>query len=168
MTIHSAKGLEFDYVYLIGLEEGLLPFGVDFDDGPDLEEERRLCYVAMTRARKGLVLSAAESRMLYGRTHNDRKISRFIKEAGSDRLEGLNEKRAPATRRTASPAKEAAPAGTYKVGTRVRHAKFGPGTVMYTAGSGAKLKARIRFNTGRTAMLMVNVAPLEILEGKGR
>lgn len=169
MTCHSAKGLEFDYIYLIGLEEGLLPFGVDFDEEADLEEERRLCYVAMTRARKGLVLTAAESRMIYGRTHNNRQLSRFIGEAGTDRLEPLNEKkRAPARKVPPARNAEPAPEGAYKVGTRVRHAKFGPGTVMYTAGSGAKLKVRVRFSTGRTAMLLANMAPLEIVEGKGR
>lgn len=167
MTIHSAKGLEFDYIYLIGLEEGLLPFGVDFGDGTDLEEERRLCYVAMTRARKGLVLTAASSRMLYGRTHNDRQLSRFLNEAGPDRLERLNEQ--PAARRRAAPDREeSTPLPPMRVGTRVRHAKFGPGTVMFTAGTGDKLKVRIRFSTGRTAMLMAKQAPLEILEGKSR
>jgi DNA helicase-2/ATP-dependent DNA helicase PcrA len=168
MTCHSAKGLEFDYVYLIGMEEGLLPFGVEFDDETDVEEERRLCYVAMTRARKGLVLTAAQSRMLYGRTHNNRSLSRFLREAGSDRLVRLNEKPSPARARAAAPEREAAPSGAYKVGTRVRHAKFGPGTVMYTSGAGDKLKVRVRFNTGRTAMLMAKHAPLEIVEGKGR
>lgn len=168
MTIHSAKGLEFDYVYLIGLEEGLLPFGIDFDRPADLEEERRLCYVAMTRARKGLVLAAASSRMIYGRTHPERTVSRFVEEAGRDRLAPLNEKRARKGPSAAPARPENAPPAALPVGTRVRHAKFGPGTVMFTSGSGDRLKARIRFNTGRTAMLMVKHAPLEILEGKGR
>ena len=123
----------------------------------------------MTRARKGLVLSAAESRMIYGRTHNNRRLSRFIGEAGTDRLDPLNEKKRAAPRKVPpSRTSEPAPEGAYKVGTRVRHAKFGPGTVMYTAGSGAKLKVRVRFSTGRTAMLLANMAPLEIVEGKGR
>jgi DNA helicase-2/ATP-dependent DNA helicase PcrA len=175
------------------LEEGLLPFGVDFDSGADLEEERRLCYVAMTRARKGLVLTAAASRMLYGQTHNNRRLSRFLEEAGSDRLERLNDD-LPAPRRSmssfAAPSTSAtrratpgvssmvtpaAPtrgatseAGGMRIGTRVRHAKFGPGIVMFTSGVGEKMKVRIRFNTGRTAMLMVSQAPLEIVEGKDR
>lgn len=168
MSIHAAKGLEFDHVYLVGLEEGLLPFGVDFDDGPDLEEERRLCYVAMTRARKTLVLTAAASRMLYGETKHNRRLSRFLEEAGSDRLERLNAQR-PARTRAALPEREDAVApSAIRIGTRVRHAKFGHGVVMFTAGAGDKLKVRIRFNTGRTAMLMVSQAPLEILEGKDR
>jgi len=195
MSIHASKGLEFDYVYLIGLEEGLLPFGVDFDSGADLEEERRLCYVAMTRARKGLVLTAAASRMLYGQTHNNRRLSRFLEEAGSDRLERLNDDLptprqrlssfTPPTARSSSrpaqtsasaasnsfslePSRGGAESGGMRIGTRVRHAKFGPGIVMFTSGAGDKLKVRIRFNTGRTAMLMVSQAPLEILEGKDR
>lgn len=169
MTIHSAKGLEFDYIYLIGLEEGLLPFGIDFDEEADLEEERRLCYVAMTRARKGLVLTAASSRMLYGRTHPNRTVSRFVDEVGRDRLERLNEQ--PAAKKIAAPLpgrEESALPAAMRIGTQVRHAKFGPGTVMFTSGTGDKLKVRIRFKTGRTALLMVKHAPLEILEGKVR
>ncbi|MBX3180422.1 MAG: UvrD-helicase domain-containing protein [Candidatus Hydrogenedentes bacterium] len=168
MTIHSAKGLEFDYVYLIGLEEGLLPFGVDFGEEDNLEEERRLCYVAMTRARQGLVLSAATSRMLYGRTHPNRTVSRFVGEAGRNRLEHLNTRTTAPVVKAAPPNEADAPEPALRIGTQVRHAKFGPGTVMFTSGSGDKLKARIRFKTGRTALLMVKQAPLEILEGKGR
>lgn len=106
--------------------------------------------------------------MLYGRQHNSRALSRFVREAGPDRLERLNEQPTAVRKRPPVAGQESAPASAYKVGTRVRHAKFGPGTVMFTAGSGDKLKVRVRFNTGRTAMLVANLAPLEILEGKGR
>jgi len=141
-----------------------LPFvrGMDLDE--DVEEERRLCYVAMTRARKGLTLTAAQWRVLYGRA-DAREVSRFIDEAGSTRLEQVRSGVAAAKQKS-----EPAPVEARKVktGTRVRHAKFGSGTVMYTKGSGDKLKARIRFQTGRTALLMVKQAPLEILEGQQR
>ncbi len=165
MTCHSAKGLEFDHVYLAGLEEGLLPFGVDFDSHTEIEEERRLCYVAMTRARKTLTLTAAASRTIYGRTHDERRLSRFLDEIGSDQLEEVRTGPSPAKpkRPQAAPAVDTE---RIKTGTRVRHAKFGPGYVMYTTGSGKTMKARIRFKTGRTAMLMLSQAPLEILEGK--
>jgi len=162
MTCHSAKGLEFDYVYLVGLEEGLLPLVRDYDYDADVEEERRLCYVAMTRARKGLTLSAARSRVLYGRTE-ERRVSRFVEEAGTAVSPCADRGRAPAKKK--APEAASADPAKMKTGTRVRHAKFGPGTVMYTKGSGDKLKARIRFQTGRTALLMVKQAPLEILEG---
>jgi len=167
MTCHSAKGLEFDHVYLIGMEEGLLPYGVDFDSGSDIEEERRLCYVAMTRARKSLTLTAATSRVTYGRTQDARVLSRFLDEVGTGRIENVNT--GPAATTAARKRTKSAPmvdTGRIKTGTRVRHAKFGPGYVMYTTGAGDKLKARIRFKTGRTAVLMLSQAPLEILEGK--
>jgi DNA helicase-2/ATP-dependent DNA helicase PcrA len=157
MTIHSAKGLEFDYCYIVGLEEGMLPFGGE-DFGSDVEEERRLCYVAMTRARKGLVMTAAQRRMVFGRTDDGRRVSRFVHEAG------LQKKRQRET--VARPDAGAADTNAVKTGTEVRHAKFGPGVVMFTSGKGAKLKARIRFRTGRMVTVMVAHAPLEILEGK--
>jgi DNA helicase-2/ATP-dependent DNA helicase PcrA len=164
MTCHSAKGLEFDHVYLIGLEEGLLPYVREFDGDDDVEEERRLCYVAMTRAQKDLTLTAAQSRMLYGRTDR-RELSRFVREVGRERLKDL--RAGPVTRK--APAKAAsADHQSMKMGMRVRHAKFGLGTVSYTRGAGDKLKARIRFDTGRTALLMVSLAPLEIVKGKQR
>ncbi|HPO14740.1 MAG TPA: UvrD-helicase domain-containing protein [Candidatus Hydrogenedentes bacterium] len=167
MTCHSAKGLEFDYVYLIGLEEGLLPYGSEFHDNTDLEEERRLCYVAMTRARKGLTLCAARSRVLYGKPRNDRTVSRFIGEIGLDRLAPVMPGQ---TRQTVAFPEERprAESARLRTGSRVRHATFGLGTVQYTNGSGDKLKARIRFDTGKVAMLLVKAAPLELLEGKHR
>jgi DNA helicase-2/ATP-dependent DNA helicase PcrA len=165
MTCHTAKGLEFDDVFLAGMEEGVFPLFSDFSDEVNLEEERRLAYVAMTRARKRLTLTAAESRMLYGKTRDDRQVSRFVHEAG---LNKPRENPARATMQAAAPVKAAGVAakpGEYRTGTKVQHAKFGPGTVMYTSGSGASLKARIRFRTGRTVNLMVSKAPLEIVEG---
>ncbi|MCC6144906.1 MAG: UvrD-helicase domain-containing protein [Candidatus Hydrogenedentes bacterium] len=181
MTVHSAKGLEFENVYITGLEEGLFPLAGEFDEAEEeVEEERRLAYVAMTRARKHLVLTAARSRMVYGRTRDERAVSRFVREAGID-LSSQFRRDPSAPGRTAMgapmgprPAAKAAAAGgapqagqPIKIGTRVRHAKFGEGTVMYTSGSGDKLRARIRFKIGKVATLMVSSAPLEILEGKG-
>lgn len=162
MTCHSAKGLEFDEVYLVGLEEGLMPHASDFRPDEDLEEERRLCYVAMTRARKGLTLCAARSRMVYGQTDEQRRVSRFIEEIGKDRLDHVGAPKAATTepRKAGSPEKNA-----IRTGVRVRHATFGTGYVMFTTGSGDQMKARIRFKTGRVAMIMVAKAPLEILEG---
>ena len=166
MTCHSAKGLEFDYAYLIGLEEGLLPFGTAFDTDQDIEEERRLCYVAMTRARTGLTLTAAKARMVYGKLDEERDVSRFLDEIGPSLLERVGGTPAKRTVRASGPPGLGTKA--LKSGTRVRHARFGRGYVMYTKGVGDRMKARIRFETGRTAMLMVKQAPLEILEGNER
>lgn len=166
MTCHSAKGLEFEHVYLIGLEEGLFPLLREGDEG-QLEEERRLCYVAMTRARTRLVLAAAKSRMLYGERRDHREVSRFVYEAGLERLVRLNPTKGEKIGQAAAPAPVAGADLEVKTGTRVRHAKFGNGQVLFTQGTGDKLKARIRFDTGRVATLMLSQAPIEVLPPKG-
>lgn len=165
MTVHSAKGLEFGEVYIVGLEEGLFPLIMEFEDGHNLEEERRLCYVAMTRAKQRLTLTAAQSRMIYGKLRDDREVSRFVAEAGYGRLKREGEKKPAGKARRTSAAGEKAEPGGMRVGSRVRHAKFGPGRVMEVSGSGRKMKARIKFQTGRSMTFMVSVAPLEIVEG---
>jgi len=171
LTCHSAKGLEFDTVFLIGLEEGLLPH-VTAESEREIEEERRLCYVAMTRARKKLTLTAAKSRMMHG-TREDRADSRFVREIGGQLERVRKEPReTPAGRPSLAkrPAggqpPEAVPEGAMNTGTSVHHPKFGRGYVMYTTGSGDKLRAKIRFDSGRVAMFMVSQSPLQIIEGK--
>ncbi len=169
LTCHSAKGLEFDHVYLIGLEEGLLPHAAALDAVEDIEEERRLCYVAMTRARRSLVLTAAESRLIYGERRTQ-SLSRFIDEIPDGHLVRIGDRPAGSAKRAGAVEASAQRADSSRltVGTRVRHAKFGRGVVMYTAGSGAKLKVKIRFETGIARQFMVSAAPIEILEGKQR
>jgi DNA helicase-2/ATP-dependent DNA helicase PcrA len=164
LTCHSAKGLEFDCVYLVGLEEGLLPHASAFEDEDEIEEERRLCYVAMTRARKALTLAAARARVQYGQ-RRENALSRFVGEIPSDRLQVVGREQQAIPPRAAVPT---AAVEKVKMGTQVRHPSFGKGTVMYTSGSGNKLRARIRFETGRTREFMVSMAPLEILEGNKR
>jgi DNA helicase-2/ATP-dependent DNA helicase PcrA len=171
LTCHSAKGLEFDTVFLIGLEEGLLPH-VTAESEREVEEERRLCYVAMTRARKKLTLTAAQSRMMHG-TREDRADSRFVREIGGQLERVRKEPRetpagrpALAKRPAGGQPPEAVPEGAMKTGTPVHHPKFGRGYVMYTTGSGDKLRAKIRFDSGRVAMFMVSQSPLQIIEGK--
>lgn len=168
LTCHSAKGLEFDHVYLVGMEEGFLPHASSIDEDNDVEEERRLCYVAMTRARKSLVLSAAEQRVVFGETR-DRMVSRFVDEIPAQHLVRIG---AGSGKGGAKPAPggiaaaQRADTNRLKTGTRVRHAKFGKGVVMYTVGSGPKLKVTIRFATGVSRQFMASAAPIEILEGK--
>ncbi len=86
MTLHSAKGLEYDYVFLVGMEEGILPHKNSIDDIKELEEERRLCYVGITRAREKLYITNSNSRMFLG-SRNINIASRFIKEIGLNLLE---------------------------------------------------------------------------------
>lgn len=185
MSCHSVKGLEFGHVYLVGLEEGLLPFTSDFDPDRDLEEERRLCYVAMTRARHTLTLAWARTRILFGKQQLKREPSRFLREIGLDRLEFTGIRPAPSpsprTPRSLPPVRATVTPGTpgagtseaaarspaaagMKMGTKVRHAKFGPGVVQYTIGTGEKMKVKVRFNTGRMVTLLVSQAPLEVLD----
>lgn len=168
MTCHSAKGLEFPNVFLVGLEEGLLPHaGAAFGDG-DVEEERRLCYVAMTRARRHLVLTSARERTVYGERRAC-EPSRFLGEIPANFLAPALEK-APVKKAeiVARPKAEPADAAEYKTGARVWHAQFGKGTVMFTKGSGAKLRAHIRFESGRAREFMVSAAPLQIVKGDRR
>ena len=125
MTVHSAKGLEFHSVFLSGLEEGLFPHSNSRNDAGGLEEERRLMYVAMTRARRRLYLSCAQSRMLHGQT-NYNIPSRFLKEIPEELVQpiGYVEERAPAFEKK-SP---------YRIGANVFHPKFGEGVVLACEG----------------------------------
>ena len=166
ITCHSAKGLEFDHVFLIGLEEGFLPHAIALDSDEDIEEERRLCYVAMTRARKTLTLSAAESRLVYGE-RKDRVISRFVDEISQGLLVRTGSAEPGRIGAGGTDARRA-DASKLKMGTRVRHAKFGKGVVMYTSGAGLRLKVRIRFDRGASRQFMVSATPLEILEGNAK
>jgi len=167
MTCHSAKGLEFDHIFLVGLEEGLLPHASSQYDEEEVEEERRLCYVAMTRARKSLTLTSARMRTMYGE-RKDCEPSRFLDEIPAGALTVLAREapveEEPAPKRKAKAGGDEIDPGDVKMGTRVWHAKFGKGTVMYTKGSGKKLRARIRFETGRTRDLMVTAAPIKVLK----
>jgi DNA helicase-2/ATP-dependent DNA helicase PcrA len=165
MTIHMAKGLEFDRVFLIGLEEGLLPHASALDSDREVEEERRLCYVAMTRARNRLTLTAARARTLYGE-RRDAAISRFVGEVPRDALEWHSFEETE--RVVARPARSKVATEQLKMGTKVWHPQFGHGVVMYTKGSGDKLNARIRFNTGRIREFRVSMSPLEVVDGQNR
>ena len=166
ITCHSAKGLEFDHVFLIGLEEGFLPHAVALDENDEVEEERRLCYVAMTRARKSLRLTAAESRLVYGE-RKTRVVSRFVEEIPQKHLARTASAEPGQPVRGQADARRV-DASKLKMGTRVRHAKFGKGVVMYTSGTGSKVKVRIRFERGMTRQFMVSATPLEILEGSAK
>lgn len=167
MTLHSAKGLEFPLVFLVGLEEGLFPSQQSIEDAARLEEERRLCYVGMTRAMTLLYLSYAESRRLYGKENSPRP-SRFLKEIPSEQLQEIRV-RANINKPISSafsPPKKASSVGTsgrYRLGQRVNHEKFGGGVVLQMEGEGDQERVQINFTTAGMKWLMLSYAKLSTL-----
>jgi len=163
MTLHSAKGLEFPVVFLAGLEEGLFPHQRSLSDLDGLEEERRLCYVGMTRAMRTLYLSYAEQRRLHG-VDSYGQASRFVREIP----EGLIEEVRPRVQVSRPVAvgrfrpEEPAVAGM-RLGARVRHGKFGDGVVLNVEGSGAHARVQVNFERQGTKWLMVQYANLQPL-----
>lgn len=164
MTLHSAKGLEFPMVFMVGLEEGLFPSHRSVDDIASLEEERRLCYVGITRAMKYLTISYAESRRLYGKETYPRP-SRFLKEIPAEFIQEIrvraNITKPVITKKT--PKSTIGTSGTYKLGQRVRHVKFGEGVVLQVDGDGAQERVQINFAQAGMKWLMLSYAKLETL-----
>ena len=192
MTIHSAKGLEFPVVYLAGMEDGLFPsyMSISSGDESDIEEERRLCYVGITRAKNKLIMSAAKVRMVRGEMNMNR-TSRFVNEIPK---EWLQQSAQSGRRQTilreddhmnlpprkygqvafASFQKEAIKAGTfdkqpsginngelgYAVGDRVKHIKFGEGTVMEIKGGGRDYEVTVSFDSAGTKKMFASFAKL--------
>ena len=152
MTVHAAKGLEFNAVFVGGLEEGLFPHENSFNDPKGLEEERRLMYVAITRARQRLYLTNAQSRMLHGQSRYPIR-SRFVDEIPAELLQVLSAtvKAAPVASRTSwvEPAfvqqKAAARQGGWRVGQSLSHTKFGAGVVINAEGAGEDVRLQINF-----------------------
>ena len=163
MTLHSAKGLEFPLVFLVGLEDGLFPSQKSLDEPGRLEEERRLAYVGITRARQTLVLSYAESRRLHG-TETYNRPSRFLHELPRELLHEVRP-RVQVTRplyagRFVDDGGDAAP---IKLGQRVRHASFGEGVVVDAEGSGAHARVQVNFENAGAKWLVVAYANLVAL-----
>jgi len=164
MTLHSAKGLEFPLVFLAGVEEGLFPHKMSADDPVRLEEERRLCYVGITRAMERLVITYTESRRLHGQ-ENFNSPSRFIREIPS---EYIQEVRLKATIKKpvsnffgTSAAKEAT---GMNIGQRVWHAKFGEGVVLDMEGQGAQSRLQVSFDFDGTKWLVAAYANLKPMD----
>ncbi|WP_189531980.1 UvrD-helicase domain-containing protein [Paludibacterium paludis] len=153
MTVHSAKGLEFGAVFVSGLEEGLFPHENSFNDQKGLEEERRLMYVAITRARQRLYLTCAQSRMLHGQSRYPIR-SRFVDEVPAELLRVLSSGRRPAPEREAArapwlgdgmPVSHARDLAGFAIGQSVSHARFGTGVVVNAEGSGQDARLQINF-----------------------
>lgn len=129
MTVHSVKGLEFDYVFIVGMEEGIFPHYNAINDGSSsaIEEERRLCYVAITRAKKELYITSAESRMLFGSTSRNLP-SRFIEEIDKKYID--METKNPVNKIVSKVKKNVDKNATYEIGDRISHTDFGEGIVI--------------------------------------
>jgi len=186
MTLHSAKGLEFPLVFLSGLEDGLFPHQRSINDGRKLEEERRLCYVGLTRAMKELCLSHAERRRLNGQ-ENYCVPSRFLRELPAELIEDVrpkinvsrpggnyapqrggygssqanNYKSPQADQRRSATRGDDANTGI-QLGARVLHAKFGEGTVINHEGNGAGARVQVNFNSAGSKWLVLAYAKLQV------
>ncbi|HEY4209867.1 MAG TPA: DNA helicase II [Steroidobacteraceae bacterium] len=163
MTLHTAKGLEFPMVFLSGMEDGLFPHQRSLNDIEGLEEERRLCYVGMTRAMKQLFLTYAEQRRLHG-VDSYGQPSRFIKEIPEELIEEIRP-RVQVSRPVAVGRfrpEEPAVAGV-RLGARVRHGKFGEGVILNIEGNGPHARVQVSFESQGTKWLMAQYANLEPL-----
>jgi DNA helicase-2/ATP-dependent DNA helicase PcrA len=189
MTLHTAKGLEFPVVFIMGLEEGLFPHSRSLMEAAQLEEERRLFYVGMTRAEHKLYLTSARFRRYFG--NMDQQVSepsRFLSEIPKELIEEVGERRRKpgvkyegtsyntvdavmkvlgGSQKQSTPAYKPPPAknksaGAWTLGTRVKHAKYGYGTILRTEGSGDDLKLTVSFISHGLKKMIAKYAELEI------
>ncbi|MCP1771384.1 DNA helicase-2/ATP-dependent DNA helicase PcrA [Neisseria perflava] len=170
MTVHASKGLEFNAVFLTGMEEGRFPSEMSLAERGGLQEERRLMYVAITRARKRLYISMAQQRMLHGQTQFG-VVSRFVEEIPPEVLHYLSAKKpafdsfaAPKPRSDIRAAETYQPAKTYhgyKIGQNVRHAKFGTGVIIEAVDKGESARLTVNFGKEGVKELDTKYAKLE-------
>jgi DNA helicase-2/ATP-dependent DNA helicase PcrA len=164
MTMHSVKGLEFPLVFIVGMEEGLFPHQRSSEEPGRMEEERRLCYVGITRAREQLVITSAEVRRLYG-NESYNMLSRFIREIPPEFVQEIRPKaqfsrpsyQAPAK---LSQSKSEEDTGLF-VGQRVSHNKFGSGVVLNLEGQGSQSRVQVNFEHAGSKWLMASLANLQ-------
>lgn len=157
MTLHSAKGLEFPLVILSGMEEGLFPHQMSAEDPSRLEEERRLCYVGITRAMKKLHMTYAEIRRIHGSEHYHR-ASRFISEIPAELIEEVRLKAKITRPMASSPISRsfAAPSSEFRIGTKVTHNKFGEGVITACEGSGPNARIQVNFQRAGSKWLLAS------------
>ena len=161
MTLHSAKGLEFPSIYLVGMEEGLFPHQRSSNDLKQLEEERRLCYVGITRAKKTLTLTYTQHRRLHGSDYYPQP-SRFINEIPAEllceiRLGGSVTESLFRNEETKSSGKD----GQLTLGQRVSHAKFGEGVILNLEGNGSHMRIQVNFEKAGSKWLVASYANLQ-------
>jgi DNA helicase-2/ATP-dependent DNA helicase PcrA len=168
MTLHAAKGLEFPLVFLVGMEEGLFPSSMSKDEPGRVEEERRLCYVGITRAREHLMLSYAEARRQYG-TENYNPPSRFINEVPAELMTEVRPRAMISRPVTPPDARQARSTSKYradssetglKIGQRVSHVKFGEGVILDQEGSGSSARVNVKFASAGSKWLVLAYAKL--------
>jgi len=170
MTMHSAKGLEFPLVFLCGMEDGLFPHQRSVADPNGLEEERRLCYVGITRAKQTLYVTYAEQRRLYGADRRSAP-SRFIAEIPEELVQEVRPRvqvsrplatSAPRSRGRAASIAPGAELGV-RLGQRVRHRKFGDGVILNCEGQGAHARVEVNFEAAGTKWLVLSYANLDLM-----
>jgi DNA helicase-2/ATP-dependent DNA helicase PcrA len=171
MTLHSTKGLEFPIVFLVGLEEGLFPHYLSKDNPAQLEEERRLCYVGITRAKSKLYLTCAETRYLQGRMVYNAS-SRFLEEIPTPLLQDLRPKvtvqqtiasnKRPFGKKRQASKQTNQLSSEFSIGQKVRHKKFGVGIIIGGEGDDEALRLQIKFERAGTKWLVASFAKLEV------
>jgi len=168
--LHQAKGLEFPVVFIVGLEEGILPHRKSFDNPEEMEEERRLCYVGITRAKKRLYLLRSYRRSLFGGSTAN-PPSRFLQDISSNLISqrGLWEERltpiaSPDLNLDSQPSLRPIGTLTLKVGDHVHHSKFGPGIVMNCNPTRDDQELTVAFEEAGVKKLLASLAPLEKIE----
>ncbi len=167
MTMHSAKGLEFPLVFLCGMEDGLFPHQRSVADPNGLEEERRLCYVGITRAKQTLYITYAEQRRLHG-MDSFSQPSRFIAEIPEELVEEIRPRvqvSRPISPRSRGHSGGIAPGESLgvRLGQRVRHGKFGDGVILNCEGQGAHARVEVNFETAGTKWLVLSYANLDYM-----
>ncbi|HSK90193.1 MAG TPA: UvrD-helicase domain-containing protein [Euzebyales bacterium] len=158
MTMHNAKGLEYPVVFVIGMEDSVFPHHRALSDPDELEEERRLCYVAFTRARQRLYVTSAWSRTLFGAT-NANPPSRFLREIPDALIEVRRDQGGP-SRRVVAREGSTDDGEEFTVGMRVLHPRFGTGNILELSGAPGSQEALIRFDESGTKRLLLTYAPL--------
>ncbi|MGE4618048.1 MAG: DNA helicase II [Gammaproteobacteria bacterium] len=162
MTLHSAKGLEFPQIFLVGLEEGLFPHKRSSEDPEQLEEERRLCYVGITRAMRKLVLTYAESRRLHGSEYYPQP-SRFLRELPAELIEEVRLGGRVSASRSPVLAGEAGNDYGLELGQRVEHKIFGEGVILHLEGHGENSRVQVNFESEGVKWLVAAYAGLEVV-----
>ena len=162
MTLHSVKGLEFPVVFLTGMEDGLFPHRMSMETPNGLEEERRLCYVGITRAMQKLYLTYSQMRRLYG-YETKQYASRFLKEIPEEYIESVRIKIIVSKPIFQEDFFKTTDTGIVKLGQMVKHSKFGQGIVLKLEGNSPRTRVQIQFRKFGTKWLILELAKLSLV-----